>query len=255
MYPDIVDLREFYESELGQLTRRLVRDALRGLWPDVAGASLLGLGYATPYMRPLNEQAARALALMPGQQGITCWPREGPNATALIEETHLPLSDHSVDRLILAHALENTEQIGALLQEAWRVLSPQGRMIAIVPHRSGWWARSARTPFGFGFSFSLPHIRRVLTHNRFQVERHARAVFMPPWAHGLAGSSADWIERQGRRFLPGLAGVLLVEASKQVYARPAREPVRLAKPVMMPLADLAAPTPTRGLFHKDALRP
>jgi SAM-dependent methyltransferase len=245
MYPDVVDLREFYESELGRLTRRLVQEGCRRLWPSVQGEIVIGCGYATPYLRPFMQEADRVMALMPAQQGVTWWPREGPNATALIEETQLPLPDQSVDRVILAHGLENTDHIGDLLQECWRVLKPQGRLLVIVPGRSGWWARSAQSPFGYGFSFSFPHLRRVLVHNRFQIERHDRAVFVPPWAIPVFGKSIDWMERQGRRFIPAFAGVLLVEVSKQVYARPIREKVRMARPVIVPMPDLVSPTPTR----------
>lgn len=245
MYPDVVDLREFYESELGELARRLVRERLRMLWPNLTGATLLGLGYATPYLRPFLHEAQRCFAFMPAPQGITWWPREGPNATALIEETTWPLADCTVDRVIFAHALENTEQMGALLQEAHRVLSNGGRMIVVVPNRSGWWAHENATPFGFGFSFSLPHIKRILVNNHFQIERHARALFMPPFAHRFFARSADWLERHGLLFLPALAGVLLIEVSRQAYARPLRAPVRVARPALLPIPGFAQPAASK----------
>src|SRR5262245_45608322 len=111
MYPDVVDLREFYESELGGLVRGLLRTPLRKLWDNTTGQTLLGLGYATPHLRLFKEEAGRSFAFMPAQQGVTWWPREGPNATALTEETHLPLEDSSVDRILMVHALENSEHI------------------------------------------------------------------------------------------------------------------------------------------------
>jgi len=243
MYPDVVDLREFYESELGGLVRHLLRAPLRRLWEHTAGQAVLGLGYATPHLRMFAEEAERTLAFMPAQQGVTWWPREGPNATALTEETALPLENSSIDRLLIVHALENSEHMADLLAEAWRVLAANGRMIVVVPHRGGFWTWSAKTPFGFGFSFSLPHIRRILTHNRFQVERHQRALFIPPFAHRLLAPYADWIERNFAIFLPTLAGVLLVEVTKQVYARPVRERVKVLKPLLS-LPDFAAPSPT-----------
>lgn len=252
MYPDVVDLREFYESDLGQLAQRLIRTRLRELWPGVQGLSLLGLGYATPYLRPFLGEAQRVIALMPGQQGVTWWPREGPNLTTLTEETALPLPDQAMDRVLLVHSLENTEHIGDLLQEASRVLATNGKMMLVVPNRGGWWARDSRTPFGFGFSFTLQHARRILSHNRFQVERHARALFTPPFAYPLLAKSVNWIERQGNAFLPGLAGVLLMEVSKQVFARPMRvkavvEKQRISKSVLLPMAE---PTPTRAVLQE-----
>jgi SAM-dependent methyltransferase len=248
MYPDVVDLREFYESDLGRLAQRLVRERIRTLWPNIAGENLLGLGYATPYLRPFLGEAGRVMALMPAQQGVTWWPRDGANLTSLTEETFLPLPDGAVDRILMMHSLENTEHIGDVLQESQRVLSSNGKMIIMVPNRSGWWARDSRTPFGFGFSFSLPHIRRILTHNRFQLERHARAMFMPPFAYPLLNKSVNWLEKHGEVFLPGLAGVLLMEVSKQVYARPVqslREKFVHEKIRMPKLLPIANPVPIR----------
>ena len=59
--------------------------------------------------------------------------------------------------------------------------------------------------------------------------RGKRALFMPPLSSGLALASAPAWEKIGNRFLKGLAGVLLLEASKQIYAAApladARQPV------------------------------
>ncbi|HVY12635.1 MAG TPA: methyltransferase domain-containing protein [Alphaproteobacteria bacterium] len=246
MYPNISDLRSFYDSGLGDLPRRFIRAQLRKLWPNVGGLNVLGLGYATPHLRIFAEEAQRVLAFMPAQQGTLPWPAEGPNATALVEETALPLPEGSIDRLLIVHALENTQNIGALLQEAWRVLAGQGRMIIVVPKRGGFWAMDSSNPFGFGFSFSLGHIRRLLAHHRFEVSRCRRALFVPPFAQKFLAPSAGWIENFGAHVLPALAGVLVIEVSKQVYARPPAEKARIEKPVLLPLPELIAPSPTTG---------
>jgi SAM-dependent methyltransferase len=247
MYPDVVDLREFYESEQGLTCRRLLRAHLRDLWPNVAGLSLLGFGYATPYLRPFLGEAQRVMAMMPAPQGVTWWPREGPNHTALCEETALPLPDACVDRLLLMHALEHTGHSADLLQEAARILTANGRVIIMVPHRGGFWSREAGTPFGYGFSFSQGHLKRILAANHFQVERVQRALFMPSFAQKLFPSAIDGAEKFGQRFLPTLAGVLLVEATRQVYLRPAREKSRVSKPVLLPMRDIITSAPSRNM--------
>ena len=55
MWSDVLDLEEFYGSTLGQMTARLLRARLREVWPSVRGESVLGLGYATPLLRPFVE--------------------------------------------------------------------------------------------------------------------------------------------------------------------------------------------------------
>ena len=51
VFQDVVDLRDFYQTPLGAVTRQLLRARIRELWPDVRGQSVLGLGFATPSLR------------------------------------------------------------------------------------------------------------------------------------------------------------------------------------------------------------
>ena len=180
MRPDIIDLREFYGSHLGQMARLLVRRRLRGFWPNVRGLSVLGLGFATPYLSAFNEQAERTLALMPAQQGVGRWPRTGRTRVALSEEHALPLPDASIDRVILAHSLENTEQVRAYLREVWRVLTPNGRLLVVVPNRRGLWTRFENTPFGHGRPYSPGQISRLLRDTLFQPIHREAALYLPP---------------------------------------------------------------------------
>ena len=48
MRVDVVDLRDFYDTSLGQVSARFIRRRVRELWPDVRGMRVLGVGYATP---------------------------------------------------------------------------------------------------------------------------------------------------------------------------------------------------------------
>jgi len=154
MYVDVVDLRDFYLSRLGQVARRMIRRRMRLIWPDLAGMRVLGLGYATPYLRPFRDEAERVVAAMPASQGVLAWPAEGPNAVALVEESELPFQDYSIDRVLLVHGLEYSEQVRPLLKEIWRVMAGGGRLLVVAPNRRGIWARIDRTPFGQGHPYT-----------------------------------------------------------------------------------------------------
>ena len=180
MWNDVVDLRDFYDSRLGQMARRLIRRRVRALWPDVPGQAVLGLGYATPYLRQFHGEAERVLAIMPAGQGVLPWPPEGPNAVALADETELPLPDRSVDRVLLVHGLECGEQVRDMLREVWRVMAGSGRLLVVAPNRRGIWARSDRTPFGQGQPYSPPQLSRLLRDNMFTPIQSSQALFMPP---------------------------------------------------------------------------
>lgn len=218
MWTDVVDLNAFYRSRLGHTTCQVVRRRVRKIWPDVRGMHVMGLGYATPYLRPFRVEAARVTATMPAHMGVTRWPRLEANAVCLAEETHLPYPDLSVDRLLVVHALESSESLRLMMREIWRVLAPEGRLLIVVPNRRGLWARRDITPFGHGKPFSLRQIEALLNASMFEMTRAERGLYMPPVDHPWIWRSANAFERMGERWTEKLGGVLLVEAIKQIYA-------------------------------------
>ncbi|MBV8779150.1 MAG: methyltransferase type 11, partial [Alphaproteobacteria bacterium] len=62
---DVIDLRDFYRTPLGQVARRMIRQALRRVWPDLGGMSLLGIGYPVPFLSVLAPETERTVALLP----------------------------------------------------------------------------------------------------------------------------------------------------------------------------------------------
>lgn len=219
---DIVDLREFYQSSLGQVARRMIRRRLRLLWPDVRGQIVLGIGYATPFLRPFRDEAERVLAVMPASQGVSFWPEEGPGLVALGDEAELPLDAMSVDRVLLIHGLETTEQLRPMMREIWRVLAGDGRLLIVVPNRRGVWARADWTPFGHGFPYSSSQLKQMLRDTMFVPERTAHALFIPPLRSRALLTTAPAWEEIGARWFSAVAGVTIVEASKQIFAGVAR---------------------------------
>lgn len=244
MWQDVVDLNAFYASRRGQVARRMIRRRIRALWPDVHGLSVLGLGYATPYLRVFRSEAERVIALMPAHQGAMPWPADERRLVALTDEAELPLPDDSLDRVLLIHAVECSEQLRPMLREIWRVLAGSGRLLVVVPNRRSIWARLERTPFGHGQPFSRPQLDRLLRESLFSPLRSSAALYVPPSSPRLmmrrfAGAWESLGERWGLPF----AGALLVEAAKQVYAA---HPERFARPRVRGYRALtkgAAPSP------------
>jgi SAM-dependent methyltransferase len=218
MWTDVLDLNEFYASTLGQMTVRLLRARLREVWPNVRGETVLGLGYAAPFLRPFMEEAQRTMAFMPAQQGVLRWPREGHNHTAFVDELDLPLPDRSVDRVLLVHAIECTEQPRPFLREIWRVMADGGKLITVAPTRAGLWAQLDRSPFYQGHPYSPGQVAALLRANMFAPMRQTRALFMPPTRSRLALRMAPTLERFGHRWLGRFAGVSVIESGKQLYA-------------------------------------
>ena len=218
MWTDVVELHEFYRSHLGQVARRLIQERIRRLWPNVSNMSVLGLGYATPYLRQFLDEAERVTSLAPAQQGVMPWPCDVPSLVTLADETELPFADLSVDRLLIIHAAEYSEQLRAMMREAWRVLSGNGRMLIVAPNRRGIWARIESTPIGFGHPYSSSQLKRMLRDSLFTPVQTEHALYMPPTQRRFILHSASAVEHIGDRFFHAISGVVMVEATKQIYA-------------------------------------
>ena len=228
MASDVVDLRDFYRTALGQVARRMIRRAVQRVWPDLRGMRLLGIGYATPFLSALAPETERTVGLMPASLGVLRWPPEARNLVTLADEAELPFADYSIDRVVLVHALETSEEVRAMLKEIWRVLAGGGRLLIIAPNRRGIWARLDRTPFGSGRPYTISQLSQLLRDEQFTPVNSDAALFIPPASSRVMLRSAAAWERIGRRWFPTFAGVLLVEATKQIYAKPsaARAPRR-----------------------------
>ncbi len=217
MWMDAVDLRDFYATSLGRVAKRMVRRKIRFLWPDVTGMGMLGIGFATPFLSPFRSEAGRIMAAMPAMQGVTHWPDNGDGLTILADELELPFPDMSVDRVILVHALESAENVRPMMREVWRVMKGSARLLVVAPNRQGLWARFERTPFGHGQPYSAAQLSRLLRDTMFTPCQSSSALFVPPTRWRMVLSSSSAIENIGERFFTSFAGVVIAEASKQIY--------------------------------------
>ncbi len=239
MHLDVQDLRNFYyRSVLGRTAQKIVRAEVQKLWPEAKGQTVAGYGFAVPFLRPYLKDARRVIGLMPAPQGVINWPMDLPNVSVLCEETFWPIETGHVDKLLLVHGLETSEQPSAVLEECWRVLGPGGSVLFVVPNRAGLWSRSDKTPFGFGRPYSQPQLENQLKAHNFLPERHVTTLYQPPSDKRFWLKTAGMWERMGGRLSVIIAGgVLIVEATKRVHAPSGpglREAVRKPLAVLQP---------------------
>ncbi len=231
MRQGVLDLRAFYASPMGRVTRQMISRQVVEAWGRVEGLDVLALGYATPFVDPASGRSRRTVAVMPAAQGVEAWPEGGRNLACLAPEAALPLANSLFDRVLAVHALEESENPLAVLCEVWRVLAPSGRAILVVTARHGPWARAENSPFGHGRPFSRRQIEALAREADFEPVGWTRALYAPPVA--WAWRWAQGFERLGARLWPPFAGVILIEVVKQTFAvRPqglrARVPARPA---------------------------
>jgi len=218
MHLDVLDLRNFYyRSALGRAAQKVIRDNLLQMWPEAKGQTVVGFGFAVPLLRPYLADARRVTGLMPGPQGVMPWPAGQPNISVLCEDTYWPVQTGQVDKLVVMHGLETSDNPAALLDECWRVLGPGGRAVFVVPNRAGLWSRSDKTPFGYGRPYSLGQLDAQLRKHRFVTERSRSTLYQPPSHRKFWRKTAGLLGKLGDNLPVVVAGgVLMVEVSKQM---------------------------------------
>lgn len=217
MTSDVGRLIAYYKSPLGRISRALVREQIIALAGNVADKRVLGLGFATPYLRFALTPAERVLALMPARQGASAWPREGPSQTVLSDPLEMPLADAAIDMTIAVHALEHVSDAEELMRELWRITAPNGHLLLVVPRRRGIWAQRDATPFGQGNPYSGGQLEKLLRDHSFVPEAWRDGLFMPPIQSSLFLRSARFFEGVGRLFGPPMSGVICVRARKEAF--------------------------------------
>ncbi len=242
MHLDVVDLRDFYATPVGQMVARNLAPVVRSLARTDSGSRVLGFGFPTPYLGGIAP-AERVLAFMPAGQGVIDWPPNSGasgSATALVEEDSLPLPDSSIDLVMLVHGLEMSDRPNALMAELRRVLTGGGRLIVVVPNRQGPWASTDLSPFGFGRPYSRGQLRQLFAEAGFEAETWTTALHMAPASWRPLLGAARAFDRIGRLIWPAFAGVIVVAAVKRnvqgigLRARPRLSPA--LRPAIGPAA-------------------
>ncbi|GBQ12712.1 class I SAM-dependent methyltransferase [Swaminathania salitolerans] len=257
------DAAAFYATRRGEQTAALLMARLAPLLPDPTGLRVLGLGHADPLMaRWRNLEAARwrasahlDTALTRGETGPRRQnaprqpsprqspPRQTAAPSCVVPADCLPFQDLSIDLLLLVHGLELSDP-APLLRTIWKVLSDNGRLILVVPNRTGLAASDDSLPFGHGSPFSASQLDRALADAMFHPERKSAALSAPPALLHLNERACRTGDRiftlMGRRF----GGVHLVMACKDLYSGVPTETERAALPFPRRIASLMRPRGT-----------
>lgn len=225
MWIDAEQLSHFYSSPLGQGVQKYILKVINKIWTNTRHDVVVGYGFTSPFLDLFRGEADRTIAMMPAPQGAIHWPRGRSNATVLVEETLWPLADGSVDRLLLAHCIEFSDHLDELLQEAWRVLKPEGEILVIAPNRRGIWSQFTKSPLGYGRPYTGHQLFAILERAGFVPDKPKYGLYMPPSRRVLMRRFAGTFEKLGHRFWKKFGGVVMCCAKKRIHGLRAPKPV------------------------------
>lgn len=244
--PTAYDLKEYYATPQGQGVMQLLLNRFGAWWPRsvLQGNTLIGSGYALPYLDACEGPRGK-YAILSGRMGAMTWPSANAQRCALADHGHWPLPAANIDTVLMIHELEYAQDPSAVLDEAWRALKPEGRLLLIVPNRTGFWARAEKTPFGHGRPFTSAQLHELLRDHNFALERMTGALLAPPFRNTTLTQKLSPLIEKLAPVCAALCGVHVVEASKRLYSPIKGKAKPVSKPAMVWGGEAAAAGPLR----------
>jgi SAM-dependent methyltransferase len=229
-------------SRLGQAVLLAESELMSEALDDVFGWELLQLGTWGPRARLLSGCRTRRHAVIADARV------KSADADIFARLSQLPISNASVDAVVLPHTLEFETDPYAVVREADRVLAGEGQLIVLgFRPFSLWGFRSRAISRGYP-----PGLRRMLGAGRiadwlellgYDVTLTRYYLFAPPWGgSAIREGEPSRLLRRGW-IKPWPAGAYLIKARKRVYTlTPLRPKLRERT---QPIGGLVKPT-TRG---------
>ena len=214
MKPNIESFSKFYRTDYGCSIETTMCKVICSIWPSLAAEEVLGLGFSIPFLNMYLGRTQRLISLLPANQGVTIWPEKKRCLVASTEELLLPLDNNTFDRVLAVHSLESSENCEALLNEIWRVLRPNGRVLAIVPNRLGILSKWKNTPFQSCHKYTMNELIALLSKNNFTVLHKERQFLLPANPYSLNLRIVKTANQLGRSVTKPFAGLLIIEAKK-----------------------------------------
>lgn len=195
---------------------RQEREAVATIAPRLFGYQLVQLGLLGPDLDYLAACPIRTRTVVTTSLDTPC---HAVRVLGIPEQ--LPIAPDSADAVVMPHTLDLATDPPQVLREVERILIPEGRVVVIGFNPWSLWGlrrwigSRAAPPWGCHF-ISYPQLHDWLSLLGFAVERTDVLMFRPPIAHPGLLERFAFLDRQGARLWPMLAGTYVVQAIKRV---------------------------------------
>lgn len=133
----------------------------------------------------------------------------------------LPVESCSMDFVLLLHQLGNQKKSQAILQEAYRVLKPNGKIVVLNLNRFSLWNAinlfCSQKNFSMqGEFYSAEKTKKILRKLACEINLHQTICFHLPGKKAVTPKWWYFSETLGQFFFPYFGGVFVILATKQV---------------------------------------
>lgn len=230
----IIELHPWLALPSGQDLSWLEQQEFDRLVSDVFGFHALQLGLPEIDAMRANRMAHRWLGLdatygewQPPSLSAATVANGHDNPTGMLycDFESLPFPSHSLDMVVLPHALELAQDPHHTLREVARVLMLEGKVVLAVFNpfslwglwqRMGQWGVKSALVLPQGEFIGFGRLKDWLHLLDLEVESASFACYRPLLKSDVWWSRLQWMERLGRRLWPRLGSVYFVVASKRV---------------------------------------
>lgn len=195
---------------------RQEREAVATIAPRLFGYQLVQLGLLGSDLDYLAACPIRSRTVVTTIPEVPCQA-----IRVLGTPEQLPIAADSADAVVMPHTLDLASDPTQVLREGERILIPEGRLVVIgfnpwsLWGLRRWMGSRAAPPWACHF-ISYPRLHDWLSLLGFAVERTDVVMFRPPIAHAGLLERFAFLDRQGARLWPMLAGAYVVQAIKRV---------------------------------------
>jgi len=212
-------LNAWWSSTLGQLVIQVETEKLIKVFPGIFGYHIVLFGIVAQFK--MIEYS-----VIPYQTVINPFHKDdGFSKTITGRWDVLPFASDSVDLVVLPHTLDFSEDATTVIQEACRVLIPEGRLLLFGFNPFSLWRfnsylsqakRENKTkPASCGLK-SVGFIKKELKQQNFQIIDQDYFLFQPPMKNIRMMEKLGFLNKFSRFGLRGLSGVYFIEAQKKV---------------------------------------
>ena len=130
----------------------------------------------------------------------------------------IPLATNSIDLIVCPHVLEFTNNYHHVLQEFYRILAPQGKLIITAFNRYSWFGLfKKKIPLlNKARLIRLEKLKDQLQTLNFSLEGGKFFNYSPPFNDIKKIGKYRWLNKVGDRWFPTLANSFAITASKEI---------------------------------------